>query len=335
MNAQGTFLLDSSIWGWVYRLLRPLEWLMTHILNVIHKGCVLLGMPEVGFSWVIAIIGLVLIVHACIFPAYYSSMSQMRHMQALQPKIKKIQNKYKGRKDPASREAMSRELSKLYKDNNANPMGSCLPMLFQGPVFMCMFYVLSVIPYIANGTHDPLGAFDLETAQSFSATTIFGVHMTDTFRSADTSGRIVIAIFIVLMCTAMWYMQFNNLRKNLARATMEGPQYKVQKAVTWLFPIMYIFSGVSFPIAVLVYWLTNNIANLARSLWQVYAMPTPDSPAAEEKAERDHRHENARRARLGLPSLEEERLMKAKEMEEQRQEHGFQREQPKRKNRKK
>ena len=49
----------------------------------------------------------------------------------------------------------------------------------------------------------------------------------------------------------------------------------MQQAMTWGFPIMYIFSGIMFPFAVLVYWLTNNACNLARSLFQVYKFPTP------------------------------------------------------------
>lgn len=84
----------------------------------------------------------------------------------------------------------------------------------------------------------------------------------------------------------------------------------MQQAMTWGFPIMYIFSGIMFPFAVLVYWLTNNACNLARSLFQVYKFPTPGSRAAEEKEIRDHRQENARRAKAGQLSIEEEELEK-------------------------
>ena len=76
----------------------------------------------------------VIVVQACVFPLFYKQMKSMRGMQAIQPKMMKIQNKYKGKNDPASKEAMQREMMKLYKDNNANPAGSCLPMLIQGPV---------------------------------------------------------------------------------------------------------------------------------------------------------------------------------------------------------
>ena len=102
----------------------------------------------------------------------------------------------------------------------------------------------------------------------------------------------------------------------------------MQKMMLWMFPIMYIFSGIMFPFAVLVYWLTNNACNLARSLFQVYKFPTPGSRAAEEKEIRDHRQENARRAKAGQLSIEEEELEKARQEAAVRLERGYQRKQP-------
>ena len=158
MNTSGEFLLDRGIWGWLYKLLTPLEWLMTQVMVLFHKFLTLLGMAPIGISWVLAIVFLVLVVHACILPIYLKQMKSMRKMQALQPKMQHIQNKYKGKKDQASKEAMSREMMKLYQDNDANPMGSCWTAVIQGPVFMCMFYMLSAIPYIATGKRGALGA---------------------------------------------------------------------------------------------------------------------------------------------------------------------------------
>ena len=136
------------------------------------------------------------------------------------------------------------------------------------------------------------------------------------------------------MCFFMWLMQFYNMRRNLPRASMQGQQYRMQQAMTWMFPIMYIFSGLNFPFAVLIYWLTNNVCNFLRSLWQVYTFPTPGSPAAEDKEVRDHKRENARRKRAGEPSLEEEQLEKAKAEAARREVEGYQRQQPKRKKKK-
>ncbi|MFU0540172.1 membrane protein insertase YidC [Gardnerella vaginalis] len=331
MFNQDHFLLDNGIWGWFYKILTPVEWLMTQVMSLFHKLFVLIGMNEIGFSWVLSIVFLVLVVHACIFPAFIKSIKGMRNMQAIAPKMKKIQQKYKGKSDPASKEAMQREMMKLYQENNANPAGSCLPMMIQGPAFMSIWYTLSVIPFIARGKHAPLGAFDIATAQQFVKTHVFGVGVSDTFMTVQAGGKVVIVIFVILMCAAMWYMQFNNIRKNLPPESKQGPQYTMQKLMMWGFPLIYVFSAFALPFAMLVYWLVNNIMNMLRSIWQVYAFPTPGSPAAEEKEERDYKNESERRKREGLPSIEEEKLQQAREVAKRREAEGFQRKQPTRK----
>ena len=283
MGNQDQFLLDSGFWGWLYKLLTPIEWLMTQIMAVFHKCMVAIGMHPVGFSWVLSIIFLVLVVQACVFPLFYKSIKGMRKMQAdmqvLQPKLMRIQNKYKGKNDPASKEAMQRETMKLYQDTGTNPMGGCtsmLPMFVQGPVFMCMFYMLSAIPYIARGKRATLGAFDVETAKEFTSTTVFGVNVADNFTTATASGKVVIGVFVALMCFCLWLMQFNNMKRNMPQNNAQNKQAEtMQKMMLWIFPIMYIFSGIAMPFAVLVYWLTNNVCNLLRSVWQIHAFPTP------------------------------------------------------------
>ena len=336
MINQDQFLLDSGFWGWLYKILTPVEWLQTWIMKLVHDFFVFLGMNESGVSWVIAIIVLVLVVQACIFPLFFKQMKAMRKMQALAPKMQRIQNKYKGKTDQASKKAQSREMMKLYQDNDANPAGSCLPMLIQGPVFMSMFYTLSAIPYIARGVRKPLGAFDVDTAQSFADTNVFGIVSTaDNFTAAAFGGKIVIGVFVFLMCFCLWFMQYFSMKRNMASTAMNKQAETMQKMMLWVFPLMYIFSGVAMPFAVLVYWLTNNVCNLGRTVWQVYNFPTPGSPAAEDKEKRDHAHENARREKAGLPSLEEEALAKAKAEAEAKEAHGYQRQQPVRKRKKK
>ena len=82
---QDQFLLDSGFWGWLYKLLYPVEWLMTQIMAGFHRFMVMLGMNEIGFSWVMSIVFLVIVVQACVFPLFYKSMKGMRKMQARWP----------------------------------------------------------------------------------------------------------------------------------------------------------------------------------------------------------------------------------------------------------
>ncbi|MBT1178930.1 membrane protein insertase YidC [Bifidobacterium vespertilionis] len=330
------FTLDSGFFGFIYTILRPIEWLQTWIMKLFHDLLVLIGFQDgPGIAWVLSIVFLVLVVHAIILPVWWHSMKSMRKTQAIQPELMKIQRKYKGKNDPASREAMSRETMKLYQDNGANPMGSCGIAIVQGPAFMSVWYTLSAVSYIASGVREPLGAFTKEVAEDFANSMAFGVTLSQRFAESDLNGKIVMGIFIALMCLSLFFLQFNNMRKNLPKASMQGSMYTMQKAMAFGFPVMYIFSGVLFPFAVLVYWITNNVCNLIRSQYQMYAIPTPGSPAAEEKEIRDHKRENARRAKAGEPSLEEEALEKAKEEAAQRAESGFQRQQPSRRKKRK
>ncbi|RSX57459.1 60Kd inner membrane protein [Bifidobacterium samirii] len=335
------FLMDSGFWGWLYKLLTPVEWLMMQVMGLLHRLLTLIGMSPVGFSWVLSIIFLVLVVHSCILPIYIKQMKSMRKMQALQPKLQRIQNKYKGKNDQASKEAMQRETMKLYQDNDANPAGSCLPLLIQSPVFMCMFYILSAIPYIARGVREPItlfgsaGLFGVEEAKQFAQSNIIGVGFTDTFSGSGTHGKIIMGVFVALMCGGLWFQQHYSMKHNMSPEALAGPAAGTQKAMLWIFPIMYIFSGILMPFAVLVYWLTNNICNLLRMMWQVYEFPTPGTPAAEAKKKRDHDRENARRAKAGQISIEEEELARAKEEAERKLTQGYQRVQPQRKNRRK
>ena len=133
---------------------------------------------------------------------------------------------------------------------------------------------------------------------------MFGVNVAENFTTADIHGKIIIGIFVALMCFCLWLMQYNSMKRNMVQSAANKQTEMMQKMMLWMFPIMYIFSGVAMPFAVLVYWLTNNICNLLRSVWQIHVFPTPGSPAAEAKEKRDHAHENARRAKAGLPSLE-------------------------------
>ena len=321
----------------IYNLFYPLEWVISWIMSIFHSVFVFFGMQDgPGFAWCLSIIFLTFFVRALIFPLFVRQMHSMRKTQAIQPQLQRIQRKYKGKTDPASKEAMQRETMKLYQDNHANPLGSCLPSLLQAPVFFSLFTALRHVSEIASGARGPIGGFTKQVALDIEHTTFINVQLSDMFSTSDFEGKITIGIFVALMCVSMFYVQFHNVRNNIPRASMEGSQYRMQQMMAYVFPVMYIFSGVVMPFGVLLYWLTNNLWTLGQSMWQVRQFPTPGSPAAERKEIRDRKAEEARRKREGLPSLEEEALAKAKEEADRRAERGsFQREQPVRRKRKK
>lgn len=313
-----------------YTLLWPLEWLISWVMWIWHWIFVnIFRMPDgSGYAWCLAIVFLTFTVRACIFPLFNKQMKSMTDMQVIQPELAKIQQKYKGKRDMASQEAMSREMQKLYHDHHTNPYSSCLPSLVQAPVFMALYNVLYKMSTIAVGKEQPIGAFTRETSREIENTVFINVKLSQLFNTTEGAGKWTIGIFVALMCLTMWFMQFHNMRVNMPREAMHGRQWRMTQSMTYLFPIMYIFSGAVAPFGVLLYWLTNNIWTIGQSLWQIHNFPTPGSPAAEKKAKRDHDREEARRKREGLPSIEEEALQKAEHEAEERKKTGYQRAQP-------
>src|ERR1700684_4353887 len=92
---------------------------------------------HVGISWGFSIVLLTICVRAVLVPLTFRQIKSMVRMQALAPQMKEIQAKYK-----QDKERQSQEMMKFYKENNVNPLGSCLPMVLQLPVFISLFYML-------------------------------------------------------------------------------------------------------------------------------------------------------------------------------------------------
>src|SRR5579875_258430 len=98
---------------------------------------VLKAFHSVGLSWGLSIVLLTVAVRAVLLPLTFRQIKSMVRMQALAPQMKEIQKKYKDNK-----ERQSQEMMKFYRENNVNPLGSCLPLVLQLPVFVGLYYML-------------------------------------------------------------------------------------------------------------------------------------------------------------------------------------------------
>ena len=99
--------------------------------------------PAGGLAWSLSIAGLVVVIRILLIPLFVKQIKAQRGLQLLQPEIKKIQAKYKGKSDPETRQKQSQEMMKLYKDTGTNPLSSCLPILAQSPFFFGLYRVLT------------------------------------------------------------------------------------------------------------------------------------------------------------------------------------------------
>src|SRR5918994_2713661 len=125
-------------------ILWPIKWVIELILVAFHTMWDFFGLdPDAGVTWVLSIVGLVIVVRAALIPIFVRQIKNQRRMLEVAPQLKKIQDKYKGKKDQFSREAMSRETMELYKKTGTNPLSSCLPLLLQMPIFFGLFSVLN------------------------------------------------------------------------------------------------------------------------------------------------------------------------------------------------
>ena len=118
---------------------------MKDIFEYIHQYIVNMGVSDVGLAYVLAILAFTLIIRILILPFNIKSANSTRGMQKLQPELKKLQEKYKDDKEKLGAETM-----KLYKENNVNPAGGCLPALLPLPILMALYWVFMGIENI-NG----------------------------------------------------------------------------------------------------------------------------------------------------------------------------------------
>lgn len=307
----------------MFQILYPIEWAVAWIMQLAHQGLLLLGFSDgPGVAWVLSIVGLVIIIRIALIPLFFKQINASRGMQLIQPEMQAIQKKYKNKKDPASREKMSRETMELYKKHGTNPFASCLPILLQTPIFFALFRVLNSLQPIAEGSQDPLGPITQNIASDIEQSTVFGAQLSDVFLQTDSLHvKIVIAGLILLMVGTTFFTQRQLTMKNMPPSALEGPAAQTQKMMLYLFPLIFLISGVNFPVGVLVYWTTTNIWSMGQQFYTISRMPAPGS-----EAERHLKEKKAkRRAAKGLPP-EEETI----EIEEKPR---GQRQQPKRKNR--
>src|SRR5690349_23611003 len=155
-------------------------WGEAWVMNAWHSLFTLIGIPyESGWGWALSIVGLTVVVRFLMIPLFVKQIHASRRMQLIQPEMQKIQAKYKDKKDPDSRQAMTQETMDLYKRTGTNPFSSCLPILLQSPFFFGLFRVLNGLKKISDGTTDPIGPISRKLAGEAEASTFFGAQLSD------------------------------------------------------------------------------------------------------------------------------------------------------------
>lgn len=271
-------------------ILWPIKWAIEFILVSFHSLFTAVGMdPAAGATWVLAIVGLVVVVRAALIPVFVRQIKSQRKMLEIAPELKKIQDKYKGKKDQFSREAMSRETMELYRRTGSNPLSSCLPLLLQMPIFFGLFSVLSE----AQKGNAGVGLMNAQLATQFSNASLFGIApLHESFQGAananppQTAVMIIAAVMVVLMTASQFITQLQIVSKNMSEETKASPAFRQQRILLYILPLVFAFSGFTFPLGVMFYWLVSNFWTMGQQFIVIRNMPTPGSQAAKDREER-------------------------------------------------
>ncbi|BCJ53243.1 hypothetical protein Asp14428_47180 [Actinoplanes sp. NBRC 14428] len=241
-----------------------------------------IGIPDgrvlgTNWSWILSIVFLVVTLRVILFPVFVKQIKSQRAMQALQPKVKELQEKHKG-----DRETLQKEMMELYRVEKANPLMGCLPMFLQIPVFLGLFHVLRRLnpdnpqPNLYGWTADQFR--DATHSALFTAPlpAKFGSSATELTQLGANSGVTVKIIAAVLVLTMMATTYLTSRQMILKTGWAEDPQQKmIQRLMLYGIPLSLLVSGALFPIGVVIYWVTNNLFSLAQQQWVLRKFPPP------------------------------------------------------------
>ncbi|ELT45199.1 60 kDa inner membrane insertion protein [Arthrobacter nitrophenolicus] len=249
-------------------VMAPFQWLVSVIMLAFHGGLTAIGMPAgSGWTWTLSIIGLVLVIRAALIPVFLAQVRAQRRMRLLQPDLKELQEKYKGKTDQLSRQAMAQEQMALYKKHGTNPFSACLPLLIQAPFFLALFQVLSGISGAA-ARGEGIGTLTSAQAAQFDASSIFGAPLSASLLHGGGGNQAAVAILAVVMILAMTACQFVTQKLVMARSLVgedpENPLLRQQKILLYILPVIFGAGGIIFPIGVLIYWTVSNLWTLVQ-----------------------------------------------------------------------
>ena len=309
-------VIDTILW--------PIRWVIEAVLAGAHAMLEAVGMnPEAGITWFLSIAALVLVVRAALIPVFVRQIKSQRRMMEIAPDLKKIQDKYKGKKDQFSREAMSRETMALYSKAGTNPFSSCLPLLLQMPIFFGLFRVLQTaaegragVSFMTEDLAQEFGAAALFGLAPLDTTMAFALSEASTLSSQATVAVVITAsVMVILMSASQFITQLQIMSKNQSPAMKESPMYRQQRVLLYVLPLVFLFSGFYFSLGVMTYWLISNFWTMAQQFIVIRNMPTPGSEAA---IARDQRMAK-KRERKGIVLVEEDEPEETEEERRQRQ----------------
>ena len=227
--------LDQAInFGWTDIIAKPLLYILNFFNQYIH-------------NYGLSIILLTILVKILFWPLTHKSYKSMKEMQKLQPRMAKLREKYKGDKQKLNQEMMG-----LYKTYKVNPMGGCLPMVVQIPVFFALFRVLGACIELR---HAP---FALWINDLSAPDRLFHFPFQIPFMTPPYG----IPVLTLLMGGSMFIQQ----------KMTPAPGDPTQAKVMMFLPVIFTFMFINFPSGLVLYWLVNNLLSIGQQ-YRIYKKP--------------------------------------------------------------
>ncbi|MCI7479948.1 MAG: membrane protein insertase YidC [[Pasteurella] aerogenes] len=204
--------LDLTVdYGWAWFIAKPLFKLLTLIQSLVQ-------------NWGLAIIGVTLVVKAILYPLTKAQYTSMAKMRMLQPKMQEMRERFGD-----DRQRMSQEMMKLYKEEKVNPLGGCLPILLQMPIFIALYWTF-------------MEAVELRHAPFFGWI-------------QDLSAQDPYYILPILMGGSMFLLQ-----KMSPTPVADPMQQKVMNFMPLIFMVFFLW----FPAGLVLYWLVSNLITIVQ-----------------------------------------------------------------------
>ena len=240
-------------------ILSPLENVLTDVLIWLHETG--------GLTWAWSIVALTVIVRVLLVPVAIRQIHSMQSLQIHAPEMKAIQQRYK-----SDRQKQSEELMKFYKENKINPYASCLPIVFQIPIFIALFFVLRDFkkeifcsPDLGGNTFCDTVNGSLVVLPDFQSRLEWLSLVSIIEPTKDAWGPVLIAVYVASQLTSTWLMS-------------TSMQSKAQRYMIMFLPIVFLPFILGFPSGLMIYWLTTNLWTTGQGLITRRLMPRPVAP---------------------------------------------------------
>ncbi len=211
--------------GFFSTIFEPIEYLFATLLNYLYQLTEMLGFGSYG----LAIIILTVLMKIILYPLTVKQLKSMRAMQEIQPKMQRLQEKYKD-----NPQLMQQKLMKLYQDAGVNPAAGCLPMLAQMPILMAMYYTLFNFDY--GGV-----------APSFLWLPSL----------SETDPTYILPLISALSTYVLQKISAVSMPNS-------GQQTKIFMIIM---PIFIGWISLNFPAGLVLYWITMNVVQMIQQFW--------------------------------------------------------------------